>query len=56
MHVWFRYKIMADDDDYQDMDNEDFVDDDVEDVDLEQGEDEADDHRIDIISVSVHNW
>ncbi|VDP54512.1 unnamed protein product [Heligmosomoides polygyrus] len=44
---------MADDDDYQDMDNEDFVDDDVEDVDLEQGEDEADDHRIDIISVST---
>ncbi|KAK6042121.1 RNA polymerase K / subunit, partial [Cooperia oncophora] len=42
--------IMADDDDYQDMDNDDFVDDDVEDVDLEQGEDEQDDHRIDIIS------
>ncbi|KAK6016786.1 RNA polymerase K / subunit [Ostertagia ostertagi] len=41
---------MADDDDYQDMDNDDFVDDDVEDVDLEQGEDEQDDHRIDIIS------
>uniref|UniRef100_A0A0K0DCT2 RPB6 homolog n=1 Tax=Angiostrongylus cantonensis TaxID=6313 RepID=A0A0K0DCT2_ANGCA len=46
---------MADDDDYQDMDNDDFVDDDVEDVDLEQGEDEQDDHRIDIISVR-HNF
>ncbi|EPB73526.1 hypothetical protein ANCCEY_07391 [Ancylostoma ceylanicum] len=43
---------MADDDDYQDMDNDDFVDDDVEDVDLEQGEDEQDDHRIDIISIA----
>lgn len=49
--IEFSVNSMADDDDYQDMDNDDFVDDDVEDVDLEQGEDEQDDHRIDIISV-----